>query len=139
MFYPAVPWCPGWKRNQAASLEGMESSHPGLFPVPLPSGGREWQKHQGRFCIQPGRRRPAVGRAGAGRNAETGDLGDPSGWRQRLLVGRGAVSGQNSASWEPRVETQGPVTGSPSRAETKELKFIQSLQVAHPCPRLFFL
>lgn len=33
MFYPAVPWCPGWKRNQAASLEGMESSYPYLFPL----------------------------------------------------------------------------------------------------------
>ena len=39
-FYAAVPWCPEWKRNQAVSLEGMESSHPALFPAPLLSGGR---------------------------------------------------------------------------------------------------
>lgn len=66
-FYPAAPWCLGWKRNRAASLEGMESSHSTLFLAPLLSGGEGGrQKHHGHVCIQPGRRRLAVGRAGAG-------------------------------------------------------------------------
>ena len=78
-----------------------------------------------------------MGRAGAGfERQKQGRFGRPE-WLEveASHVERRVVSGQKSASWEPRVEPQGPVTGSPSRAATKELKL--SLQVARP--HLFFL
>lgn len=78
-FYPAAPWCPGWKRNRAVSLEGMESSHPALFLAPLLSG-RGATETPGP-CSHPAWKEEAGRGKGWVRKAETGDLGDPSGWR----------------------------------------------------------
>lgn len=121
-FYPAAPWCPGWKRNRAVSLEGMESSHPALFLAPLLSGRGGDRNTRAVFASSlEGGGRPWEGLGSKGRN---GRFGRPEWLEVEFSHGeRGLVSGQNSASWEPRVEPQGPVTGSPSRAATKELKF----------------
>ena len=123
-FYPAAPWCPGWKRNRAASLEGMESSHSTLFLAPLLSGRGGGDRNTTAMFASSleGGGWPWEG-LGLGLKGRNGRFGRPEWLEVEASHGeRRVVSGQNSASWEPRVEPQGPVTGSSSRAATKELK-----------------
>lgn len=119
---PSCALVPGMEKKSGSEPRGNGEQPPRSLPCP-PSVWRGGDRNTRAVFASSleGGGRPWEGLGSKGRN---GRFGRPEWLEVEFSHGeRGLVSGQNSASWEPRVEPQGPVTGSPSRAATKELKF----------------